>query len=59
MSIDFTVTEVAEAKVVVGGTVKNCGSNEDWLQSQLASAPNPQNLKLLAEFCCSMMISFA
>ena len=46
MSVDLTEIEVSEEKGVVGGVVNKSLSNEDWPQSQSASAPNPQNLKL-------------
>jgi hypothetical protein len=46
LSVDFTEIEVAEAKGVAGGVVNKILSNEDRPQSQSASAPNPQNLKL-------------
>jgi hypothetical protein len=41
----LTEIEVADAKGVAGGVVNKRVSNEDWLQLQSESAPNPQNLK--------------
>ncbi len=60
-SVDLTEIYVTEAKGVAGGVENKSLSNEDWPQSQSASAPNPQNLKLELEavLCCTRMISFA
>ena len=59
MSLEETEIEVNEAKGVTGGVVNRRVLNEDWLQSQSVSAPNPQNLKSNPVICCSRMISFA
>jgi hypothetical protein len=42
LSVDLTEIEVAEAKGISGFFVNLRGSNDDWLQLQSASAPNPQ-----------------
>ena len=57
-SEDFIYSDVIETRGACG-VVKRAGSNEDLLQLQSESTPNPQNLKLLTADCCTRMISFA
>jgi hypothetical protein len=57
----LTEIEVAEAKGISEFVVNLRGSNDDWLQLQSASTPNPQKISLSAVFgfYCTAMISFA
>ena len=56
LSVDLSNKVVTEANNVVGVIVKEARLKDDVVQSQSASATNPQNTKSLVKDCYSAMI---